>query len=109
MKAYFDRTAPFYLLAEPCFESVEVDVPQAALDMATNIGTIKTAMTELFENSPTYEECGQASADALVALFDQLAGEYTNGTDYIASGLEASAGSAPEGTALREGVLSEDV
>ena len=71
MKAYFDRTEPYYLTREPSFDGIPVEVSEVILNVLdARKGTLKL-MEEAIDESGAPEDCGQDLTDLLVGLIEQ--------------------------------------
>ena len=72
MKAYFDRTEPYYLTREPSFDGNPVEVEERILDLLDSRKLTLALMEDFIENETAPEDSAQRLTDAFVGL---LAGE----------------------------------
>jgi hypothetical protein len=84
MKAYFDRTEPYYLCREPQFDGNPVEVPEAIFELLESRKATLVRMEEAIENAGAPEDSAQELADLFVELITgevqtALNGGYRNG------------------------------
>ena len=70
MKAFFDRTAPFFIVTEPSFDAVAVEVPAATVSGVERIAVVLKTMNEAIENASAPEESAQDLADLFTDLLE---------------------------------------
>jgi hypothetical protein len=68
MKAYFDRTEPYYLSREPTFDGIEVDVPERIFNVLDSRKATLVKIEDAIYNGGSPEDTAQDLADMLVAL-----------------------------------------
>lgn len=76
MKAYFDRTEPYYLVREPSFDAVEVEVPAYVLNLLDSRKATLVQIEEAIDIAGAPEDSAQYLADLFVDLLDT---ELSNG------------------------------
>lgn len=76
MKAFFDRTEPYYLTREGSFDAVPVDVPEGILTMLDGRKKTLVAMEIAIELSGAPEDSAQ---DLTVLFVNLLTSEDDNG------------------------------
>ena len=70
MKAYFDRTEPYYLTREPSFDGNEVEVDESILNILDSRKATLVQIEDAIENAGAPEESAQELADTFVALLN---------------------------------------
>ena len=68
MKAYFDRTEPYYYTREPQFDGNPVEVPEGILDMLDQRKKSLVLIEEAIENAGAPEDSAQSLSDLFVGL-----------------------------------------
>ena len=68
MKAYFDRTEPYFFSREPTFDGIAVEVPAAVLNILTSRKATLLLMDEAITNAAAPEDSAQDLADTFVDL-----------------------------------------
>ena len=76
MKAYFDRTEPYYLSREPTFDGVPVEVPSIVLDILDSRKATLVRIEDEIDNGGSVEDSAQTLTDLFV---DLLESEITHG------------------------------
>ncbi len=76
MKAYFDRTEPYYLKREPSFDGIEVEVPEWVLNLLDSRKNTLFLIEEAIDQAGAPEDTAQKTTDLFVSL---LNGEIQNG------------------------------
>jgi hypothetical protein len=76
VKAFFDRTEPYYLSREATFDGIEVEVPENILNLLDSRKGTLVVMEDSIEESGAPEDSAQTLADLFV---DLLNSEITNG------------------------------
>ncbi len=71
MKAYFDRTEPYYLAREPSFDGIPVEVPERILNLLDSRKKTLGFLENAIELAGAPEDSGQDLADYLVELLDK--------------------------------------
>ena len=82
-KAYFSRRHRGYVLpmdthSDEIFDAVIVDVPEEIIEFSILLREVEEDMQRYFDSNPTYEESGQAEADAWTLLIRE---EFGYGTE----------------------------
>lgn len=72
MKAFFDRTAPFFITDKPGFFANPVEIPREVLTNLRNFAELLKDMNDLFLSHGSPEKCAQEEADFLVNEIQQL-------------------------------------
>ncbi len=70
MKAYFDRTEPYYLMREPSFDGIPVEVPEEVLDLLDNRKLTLVLLEAAIEEAGAPEDSAQDLTDTLVKLLE---------------------------------------
>ena len=70
MKAYFDRTEPYYLTREPSFDGKPVEVAESILNLLDSRKDTLVKMEDFIENETAPEDSAQRLTDAFVSLLD---------------------------------------
>ncbi len=70
MKAYFDRTEPYYLTREPTFDGKPVEVSEAILDLLDSRKATLVVMEELIDSVALDDEA-QSVTDTFVDLLEE--------------------------------------
>ncbi len=70
MRAYFDRTEPYYLAREPSFDGVEVEVSEEILNLLDNRKLTLEIIESFIEQAGAPEDSAQDLADTLVSLLE---------------------------------------
>ncbi len=70
MRAYFDRTEPYYLSLEPTFDGVEVEVPSKVMDLIDARKRTLVLLEEAIEAAGAPEDSAQDLADLFVDLLE---------------------------------------
>jgi hypothetical protein len=70
MKAYFDRTEPYYFAREPQFDGNPVEVPERILDVLDGRKRTLLLMEEAIENAGAPEDSAQNLTDYFVDLLE---------------------------------------
>jgi hypothetical protein len=68
MKAYFDRTEPYYFTREPQFDANPVEVPEFILEVLESRKATLVSMEEAIENAGAPEDSAQDLTDLFVDL-----------------------------------------
>ena len=76
MKAYFDRTEPYYLAREPSFDGNGVEVPERILNLLDSRKGTLVLMENAIEEAGSPEDSAQDLTDLFVDLLDS---ELSNG------------------------------
>lgn len=77
MNVYFDRTAPLFIVEEPSFDAVAVEVPESTLTYVKTAAAILVKMQHAIDNAPAPEESAQNLANILTFLIN---GDEDNGS-----------------------------
>lgn len=102
MKAFFDRTEPYYLCREPTFDGHEVEVDNRIMNVLESRKATLQQMEDIIDEV-ALDDRAQEVTDTFAAL---LGGELTYETK---NQPEASARFESEGATVRPSVLPEDV
>ena len=70
MKAYFDRTEPYYLSREPTFDGNEVEVPEAVLNVLDSRKATLVLLEDAIDAGGSPEDSAQGLCDMFVALLE---------------------------------------
>lgn len=70
MKAYFDRTEPYYLSREPTFDGNPVEVAENILNLLDSRKATLVQMEDFIENETAPEDSAQRLTDAFVSLIE---------------------------------------
>jgi hypothetical protein len=70
VKAYFDRTEPYYLSKEPTFDGNPVEVPAVIFDILDSRKATLVQMEEAIQAASAPEDSAQDLADLFVDLIE---------------------------------------
>ncbi len=70
MRAFFDRTEPYYLTREPSFDGVPVEVAEEVLDLLDTRKLTLVLMEAAIEEAGAPEDTAQNLSDTLVKLLE---------------------------------------
>lgn len=70
MKAYFDRTEPYYLSRDPSFDGIEVEVEERVLNLLDSRKGTLVLMENAIEEAPAPEDSAQSLTNLFVELLD---------------------------------------
>jgi len=63
VKAYFDRTVPFFLVSEPSFDATPVEVDEVVIQNVNSLNLLKEQMRGLIDEASAPEESDQDLCD----------------------------------------------
>ena len=72
MKAFFDRTAPFYITDKPGFFANPVEVPADVVKNVKDFADLLTAMEALIQSNAAAEKVAQEEADFMVEEIQKI-------------------------------------
>jgi len=70
VKAYFDRTEPYYLSRDPSFDGIEVEVEERVLNLLDSRKGTLVLMENAIEEAPAPEDSAQSLTNLFVELLD---------------------------------------
>ena len=68
MKAYFDRTAPLFIVKEPSFDAIAVEVPESVIAFVEKVAGVIKDVDAAIDVASAPEESAQDLADLLTDL-----------------------------------------
>jgi hypothetical protein len=70
VKAYFDRTEPYYLTRDPSFDGIQVEVEERVLNLLDSRKATLVLMENAIEEAPAPEDSAQDLTDLFASLLE---------------------------------------